>query len=136
DYFYTSSVTINGLKNHERLVTGIVNFKSTNYESLAHGDKSILYTHDKQADDGSYLGMAVMTDKKYDPEYGTTKNEGTGIVNSYTIALKAKNNEPVIFRFYAAWEQTDKQFSQIKYFENLLKQDAVKWNNKKYRYCT
>ena len=131
DYFYQSSVTINGLNKNERLVTGIVNFKANKYESMSHGDKNILYTHDKQADDGSYLGMAVMMDKKYDPEYGVTKNEGNGIVNSYTVSLKIRNNEPVIFRFYAAWEQTDKQFSQVNYFENLLKQDAAKWNNKK-----
>ncbi len=70
-----------------------------------------------------------MTDKKNVPMAGKTADTGNGIVNTYTMSMKLKNNEPVIFRFYAAWDQTEKQFSQKKYFENLLQTDAMHWSN-------
>ena len=131
NYNYESKVTISGLKGDERLVTGIVNFKANESFQFTHGSKGILYTHDKQADDGSHLGMAVMTDQKNDPQFGKTANTGNGIVNTYTMTMKIKNKEPVIFRFYAGWEQTDKQFSQKKYFEELLQREAIAWSDKK-----
>lgn len=133
-YYYESKVTVSGLKGDERLVTGIVNFKAPESFQFSQGNKGILYTHDKQADDGSHLGMAVMTDQKNDPKYGATPNTGSGIVNSYTLSMAIQNNEPVIFRFYAGWEQTDKQFTDKKYFENFLQREAVEWSDKKEKY--
>jgi unsaturated rhamnogalacturonyl hydrolase len=131
NYFYESKVTMKGLRGDEKLVTGIVNLKSNDYKVLKEDSRWILYTHDIQSENNDYLGMAVVVNAAVNPEAGETPKEGKGITATYTVSMNIKNNQPVVFRFYAAWEQTDNRFKDENYFRNMLLQDAAKWNNDK-----
>lgn len=128
-YFYQSKVTITGLKGDERLVTGIVNLKNLLAQKAQKGNKTILYTHGKQSENGDHLGMAIMVDNIHQPQTGKTPDSGADILNTYTVSMKAANNQPVVFRFYAGWEGTDKNFKDQKYFKNLLLAEAAKATN-------
>ncbi len=129
NYFYESSVIINGLNGDEKLVTGIVNLKSSQSFTLKDKTTHVLYTHDKQSENNDHLGMAIMGKQNVSPIFGETKKEGDGITNTYYTALNIKNNQPVVFRFYGCWEGTDKKFNDKNYFERFLLSEAVKWNN-------
>jgi hypothetical protein len=119
------------LKGDEKLVTGIVNLKSKQSHTLQQKGNAILYTHDQQSENNDYLGMAIKIDTKYNPVFGQTPNEGNGILNTYTVAMDLKNNHPVVFQFFACWEQTDKNFRDKTYFKNfLLGQEANAINKK------
>jgi len=125
-YYYESKVTMTGLKGDEKLVTGIVNLKSNQSYSIKNGNFKVLYSHDKQSENDDYLGMAIKVANKYNPVFGQTPNEGNGILNTYTVTMDIKNNQPVIYQFYACWEQTDKNFTDKNYFQNfLLQQEAT-----------
>jgi hypothetical protein len=120
-----------GLRGDEKLVTGIVNLKLNDYKVLKEDNRWILYTHDIQSENNDYLGMAVVVNAAVNPEAGETPKEGKGITATYTVSMNIKNNQPVVFRFYAGWEQTDNRFKDENYFRNMLLQDAAKWNNGK-----
>lgn len=130
-YFYQSKVTINGLKGDEKLVTGIVNLRSSQYHTLTSGDNWVLFTHYKQSENNDYLGMAIMVNTMYKPVGGESPPNSDHISDTYTAEMNIKNNQPIVFRFYAAWEQTDSGFANIDYFRNLLTTEAAGWNNKK-----
>jgi hypothetical protein len=53
----------------------------------------------------------------------TTPTANTDIQSTYIIKANLKNNEPVIFRFYAGWERSDKRFTTPEGFEQFLKKD-------------
>lgn len=127
-YYYQSKVTINGLKGDERLVTGIVNLNTKTSYKMTQSGKTILYTHDQQSENKDFLGMGIMVENKYQPQTGKTPNVASDILNTYTMAMNVKNNQPVVFRFYAAWEKTDPRFKNQKYFKTLLQSEAAKWN--------
>jgi hypothetical protein len=129
DYFYESNVTIKGLKGDERLVTGIVNLKGMEAVQLKNGDVAAIYTHGKQSENNDNLGMAILVQKSAAPVFGKAPESGSDILNTYTVALKATNNIPVVFRFYAGWEQTDKRFADKAYFQDFLTKEAAAWNN-------
>jgi hypothetical protein len=129
NYFYESSVVINGLKGNEKLVTGIVNLKSSQSFTLNNKNTHILYTHDKQSENNDNLGMAIMVKQNDSPLFGETQKEGPGITNTYFTALNVKNNQPVVFRYYACWEATDTNFKNKDYFQRFLLNEAVKWSN-------
>ncbi|ANE49710.1 pectinesterase family protein [Flavisolibacter tropicus] len=125
-YYYESKITMTGLKGDEKLVTGIVNLKSKQSYSLENNNYKVLFTHDKQSENDDYLGMAVKVSTKYNPVFGQTSNEGDGILNTYTVSMDIKNNQPVQFQFYACWEKTDMNFANKTYFQNfLLEQEAT-----------
>ena len=129
DYFYESKVTIKGLKGDERLVTGIVNLKGIEAVQLKKGDVAAIYTHGKQSENNDNLGMAILVQKSAAPVFGKAPESASDILNTYTVALKATNNIPVVFRFYAGWEQTDKRFADKAYFQDFLTKEAAAWNN-------
>jgi hypothetical protein len=129
NYFYESSVVINGLKGNEKVVTGIVNLKSSQSFTLNDKNTHVLYTHDKQSENNDYLGMAIMLKQNSNPVYLQMSKEGAGITNTYTAALNVKNNQPVVFRFYACWEATDINFKNKDFFQRFLLNEAAKWNN-------
>ena len=125
-FYYESMISMTGLKGDEKLVTGIVNLKSKQSFPLQSNGYKVLYTHDKQSENDDYLGMAIKVANIYNPVFGQTPNEGNGILNTYTVTMDIKNNQPVKFQFYACWEKTDKNFADKTYFQNfLLTQEAT-----------
>ena len=130
-YYYESKVTLNGLKGDEKLVSGIVNFKASQFNTLNSGDNWVLYTHDKQSERNDYLGMAIMTHTQFTPVAGETPKNSDGVSDTYTVEFDIKNNQPLVFRFYAGWEQTDKRFADKEYFRSMLHREAAGWTNKK-----
>jgi unsaturated rhamnogalacturonyl hydrolase len=129
NYFYESSVVISGLKGDEKLVTGIVNLKSSQSFTLNDKNTHVLYTHDKQSENNDHLGMAILAKQNDRPLFGEMPKEGPGITNTYFTTLNVKNNQPVVFRFYACWEATDTNFKNKDYFQRFLLNEAAKWNN-------
>jgi hypothetical protein len=88
-----------------------------------------IYTHGKQSENNDNLGMAILVQKSAAPVFGKAPESASDILNTYTVALKATNNIPVVFRFYAGWEQTDKRFADKAYFQDFLTKEAAAWNN-------
>ena len=119
--FYESTVTIKGLQGDEELVSGIVNLHSDHLEELTTDNQQLVFaTHDKQAEKDTYLGMAIILDKKDFVKALELPAEGADITNSYAIVMKLKENIPVSFKFYAAWENQEKSFMHKKYFLETL----------------
>lgn len=125
-YFYQNTVTVSGGKG--KMTTGIVNLKSRQSRTLQKEDCRILYTHDRQSEDSTLLGMGIIVRKKEFDSFSAAPNTGEGITQTYTVAMKEKAR-PFVYRFAAGWERTDPRFANAPYFEELLAAEAVKWSH-------
>ncbi len=123
-FYYESAVTISGFTGEKNLVTGIVNLMSN--KALQFKDKiyNYLATHDIQSENKDKLGMGIIVQQADFIAFGETPEEGSDkVLQTYYVALKAKANQPVSFKFYAGWEATDPRFADANHFENFLKSE-------------
>ena len=125
---YKSSVSITGLQGDDALVTGIVNLHSDAFMEEKANQYWILATHDIQAEDKAALGMALLANRENVIGVSEAPKEGSGIVSTYLLKLKAKNNIPTDFYFYAGWATQDKRYADKTFFMNRLKEDGLRWS--------
>lgn len=122
-YFYESHVTVTGAPKGAQLVTGIVNLHSKAVQEISAGNFKGIFTYDVQSENKDKLGMAIVMPKAQVAGTATTPNANTEIQNTYIIKANLKNNEPVVYRFYAGWEKSDSRFTSAEGFEQFLKKD-------------
>lgn len=127
-WYYVSRVSVDGVEGDANLVTGITTIdlddKQATFTDFDNGVVA-LSTHGQQAIEGEYLGMAVMLckDSYIDFEYLDGKAEDI----NHTFIVRIKQSEkPSTFRFYSAWELSDRIFVEAESFQALLKHDAQK----------
>lgn len=124
-YWYQSNVKISGFKGERTLVTGIVNLHSDKaIQQETDNGYSLLVTHAPQSENKDILGMGVLVSNDIFEGYGETPEDGEGVTQTYYTKLKAKDNKPVSFYFFAGWELSDKQFAQEKNFIEYIRQEA------------
>ena len=122
-YFYESKVWVTGAPAGTKLVTGIVNLHSQQmYEADTAGYKAI-YTYDVQSENKDKLGMAIVMPAAQVAGTGTTPNANTDIQNTYIMKVNIKDNQPVVFRFYAGWEKSNERFASAARFQQFLKEE-------------
>lgn len=124
---YESKVTVTGLQEAQKLVTGIVNLQSEEMAYTEHNPGFVsIATHDNQAYDGEKLGMAVMVPREIYLENGQTpeEGEGEGITETFYTTMRLENAKPVTFWFYAGWEKQEAGFADQAYFMALLQREA------------
>ncbi len=124
-YGYESKVTLANFTGERQLATGIVNIHSENaIQKMAKG-YCLLATHAIQSENKDKLGMGILIRQSDFGRFGETPKSGSEkILQTYFLTIKAKNNIPVSYQFYAGWEATDSQFSQSGYFEAFLEEEA------------
>ncbi len=127
--YYQSEVNIVGIKGDEKLVSGLVNLHNDTLYTLPVGQVTALATHDKQAFDSEYLGMALMVKSKDFLGTGTAPDSGDGITSSHLIKLKISDGEPTIFRSYACWQFENEKFKDLDYFMQFLTQEGKDMGN-------
>lgn len=127
-WYYVSRVSVEGVEGNANIVTGIttidLDHKQATFTDFDNGIVA-LSTHGQQAIEGEYLGMAVMLckDSYIDFEYLDGKAED--INHTFIVRLK-KSEKPSTFRFYSAWELSDRIFAEAESFQELLKHDALR----------
>jgi hypothetical protein len=126
-YFYESKVWVAGAPAGTKLVTGIVNLHSSQvYEAASSTDLKTIYTYDVQSENKDKLGMAIVMPSEQVAGTATTPNANTDIQNTYIMKANIKDDQPVVFRFYAGWEKSDKRFATIAGFQDFLKGEMWK----------
>ena len=127
-WYYDSKVTVSGTEMNFAVVTGIttIDLKEIKAHFSDHENGVVsLSTHDKQTIEGEYLGMAVMLAKDNYIDHAYLSADAKDINHTYTVSMKTSANNPVLYRFYSAWELSDKGFSNSQFFEDMLKRDAL-----------
>jgi hypothetical protein len=118
-YFYESKVTVSNAPAGSKLVTGIVNLRSKQVHQIDSIGYKAIYTYDVQSENSDKLGMAILMPGNQ-VTTGVTPNSNTDIQNTYTISAPVTNNQPVVFRFYAGWEQSDSRFASEEGFRGFM----------------
>ncbi len=118
---YQSEVTLEGLEKGDSLVSGLVNLHNDSLYREAYGDWMLLYTHDRQAEDGKMLGMMLAVPRAQLGQVGQTANEGAGITHSYLVSFKTEEQKPVKYYFLAGWETQDPGYKDRGYFVRKMK---------------
>jgi hypothetical protein len=130
DYHYTSNLFLQESSSDVSFVTGIVNKGADQLIEYNAGDEHIAFlTHSEQAEDGKFLGMAVMVKKNELLEAGETTNEGAGITETYFVKINAKEGESSNYRFYAFWATENTDFEDIDNIKDILNRDALRFEN-------
>jgi hypothetical protein len=127
-HYYQSTVVYQGTGDSLLLVPGIVNMKSEDLHVWKLDEQyTALLTHDRQAEDSSYLAMALMVPSSYLKSTGQTRDEGEGIIQTYYAALESCPKEQLTFRFYALWEGEDPAWSSLENIKDYLQKEAERW---------
>lgn len=127
-FFYESRVDIDGAPAGTKLVIGLPNLYPNEVAVEKIKDVMVLYSHGRQSENNDNLGLALMTPQNSYINWQPIKNPSLPISDTYTIAQKVKKNSSNVFRFYAAWEQSDKRFDDRKYFAQMLQQEALRFS--------
>lgn len=121
-YFYQSEVKASNIPANAKLVTGIVNLKSTEDHVLENGNTKTLYTYGKQSENDDNLGLAIaVADGKHVLTSETPKTGDNGVVTTYTLSQPISDSKSVKFRFYSAWEDSSPEFKSEDGFVKYLK---------------
>lgn len=126
-YFYESKVNVHNAPAGARLVSGIVNLNSKKTTPVAKGGVQGLFTYDLQSENKDHLGMAILTPASLCEGTGTTPNVGTDVKNTYYVTMRISPKRTSDFRFYSAWEKSDKIFSTEKGFQDYINNEAVRY---------
>ena len=125
-YSYKSSLFIDKAEPGTEFTTGIVNLHSDKYYGESIGDeKFLLYSHDKQAFDTSYLFMGILADKERVTRYGQTREEGAGITQTFFLQLKTEAAKQLDYRFYAFWERENSSFAEMKNNLEIIQNEVL-----------
>ncbi|MCU0391879.1 MAG: DUF4861 domain-containing protein [Thermoflexibacter sp.] len=129
-YFYESKLTISGFSGERALATGIVNLYSDKSNQINQKKYSILSTHAKQSENKDMLGMGVIIDQSIFAGFGETPEVGAEkVLQTYFVKMKATENQPITYRFYAGWEASDSRFAQATFFAQFLEEEGEKKSN-------
>jgi len=124
-YGYQSIVTISGSEKNSTLVSGIVNIHSdTLYVRNSNPSFTVMFTHDKQAYLGEYLGLGLLLPNSNFTGHSNAGKTGAGIVQTYLGQLNTLPDKPVTFRFYPGWEKTNADFGNATLFGKFLETEA------------
>ena len=77
------------------------------------------------------LGMAIVMPAAQVAGTATAPNADTDIRNTYLMKANIKENQPVVFRFYAGWEKSDARFATAAGFQQFLKEEMAAAVHKK-----
>ena len=129
-HFYEAAVSYSGSDLEIDLVTGIVNIKSDQlFVEKVNEDYTALYTHDKQSEDTTIMGMGLLIPNRVLIEYGESKKSGEGITETYFARMKTGQDEVTKFRFYSVWEKEDEKWIDPDQFLSLMREDAERFSN-------
>jgi len=129
-YFYESRVSVKNAPKGAKLVTGIVNLKSTKALQDSLNQAMVLSTFDQQSENKDNLGMAVLVNKADFVSFGKTPNANSEVLNTYTVLMKVPSaKQKVAFRFYSCWEHSDAAFTTEQRFKNYLSKEMKAYNS-------
>ena len=125
-YFYENKVTVTGAPADAKLVTGTMNFYSTNYDTISSNETKALYTYDTQSENHDKLGLGVIVNKKDFAGFGETPNSNSNVLNTYTVSLNINDGNAIVYRYVTGWEKTNPVFSTKEGFEKNLNDEMIR----------
>lgn len=141
-YWFESDVTVNGCKEGDQIVTGIVTskLKREPFEMTA-GDFRCIGTHDIQSLNNDELGMAAMVPLDEAGKIGRTtninffelgdktvveKSFSHTIAETYYIGQNSKTNVPAKHYFFSVWGLGKEQWKSEEGFRKYISEEAEK----------
>jgi hypothetical protein len=121
-YAFNNSVRFSDLKGDETMVVSLVNSNTEQKlnELTVNDEWVVLYTHDKQSVNKEWwLGLALILPKDNYMGYIEAPKKGS-LSTAYLGKLKIVNNNSINYFAVAAWELSDKGFSDPAYFKTYL----------------
>ena len=128
-YAYKSTVFAGGIPDNAYVIGGIVNMLSEELFIEESGDYIILFTHAPQAEDQTWLAMALMMHRNYFKGSGEAPVTGPGIIETYYAKMDLDGTKEIEFYFYSLWETSDSRFADIEYVKEYLRNEGIRMSN-------
>lgn len=129
-YFFENKVTVKNTPSRMRLVTGIPDFYGADTGIILEKGAKALYNFGNLSENKDGLGLAIATSTKNTPIFNRTPDAGQEILNTYTASMFCKALVPITYRFYSAWQQSDRRFASKELFEKYMKKEVMKMGSK------
>ncbi len=130
EYGYKSSLFLRENTNEVSFVTGMVNKLSEELIVFDAGQEHQAFlTHSRQAENGNYLGMAILVKKADLLTQGKTRDSGEGITETFYVKLTTREAKDNSYRFYSFWETSNPDFKDLKVIKSILEKEALKIEN-------
>jgi hypothetical protein len=127
-YYYQQTIRYTGTRDTLCIVPGFVNMKGLPLQVLELDENhSAILTHGRQAEDSSFLAMAIMVPRLRIIREGQTQADKRGITSTCYWILETWENDPVTFRFYALWEKSDPRWASPDEVTRYLQEEARRW---------
>lgn len=122
---YQSKISVSGISEPVKLVTGIVNLYNSNPPvQKTEAKYAMLASHAKQSENKDYLGMAVLVPKRHFIKFDEAPKSGAKITHTFETILSISEKQPAIYEFAAAWEGRNPQYANPGYFLKELENYA------------
>lgn len=122
---YQSKISVSGISEPIKLVTGIVNLYNTNPPvQKTEAKYALLASHAKQSENKDYLGMAVMVPKKHFIKFDEAPKSGAKITHTFETVLSISEKQPAVYEFATAWEGRNPEYANPDYFLKELENYA------------
>ncbi|MCD8165648.1 MAG: DUF4861 domain-containing protein [Bacteroides sp.] len=122
-YGYENRVTTSPLPEGSRLITGIV-ANNNDKEFITHTYRDTytsMNTHDKQTYDKTwYMGMSLILPAESVVELFHAPDTGSNIKKTWCVAMRPDETGTYRYNAYAAWEMSDRRFSDRDYYLSLV----------------
>ncbi|MFT4156048.1 DUF4861 domain-containing protein [Parafilimonas sp.] len=136
-YFYQSKITASGMPGGVALQTGMADFYENTSGHFVKDSAAVLYSYGKQSENHDNLGMAIIVPAKTFTAIDTLPKEiVTGklayvqkVYDSYITGQAISDEQPATYRFYAAWEKSNNQFSNPEGFKSYITGQADNFSN-------
>jgi hypothetical protein len=128
-FFYETKLSVTGAPNDSRLVIGFADFYNNEKGRLDTAGITVCHSYGPQSENKDNLGLAVAVRSSEFDSFNTIQDTLSDIQNTHAVLLSHSAHKPVVYRFYAGWERSDKRFINNKTFEEFLKTEEVKFRN-------
>jgi hypothetical protein len=123
-YFYETKLTIDGAPKNSKLVVGFADFYNNEKGQLDTEGVTVCYSYGRQSEHKDNLGLAVVVSAPLFYSFDRITDTLSDVQNSYVVLLNYSAEKPVVYRFYAGWEKSDKKFIDKKSFIKFLEEEA------------
>ncbi len=126
-YFYETKLIIDGTPADAKLVAGFANFYDNTPGRTDTAGMKAFYSFGLQSENKDNLGLAIVVPAAAFAGYKAITDTLSDIRDSYTVSQKIISGQPIVYRFYAGWNDSNSAFNSSAGFISYLKKEMVLW---------
>jgi ureidoglycolate hydrolase len=123
---YSGELILDNTQQSTQIAVGIVNLHEATPVHKQQNKVSILASYANQAEQSTFLGMAVVADASSHLGFDSVAARDEGIEHSFISVFELLPNQALNYDFYAVWQPRMSNIDSEEKFLNLLERDQIR----------